>query len=378
MIRNNSVAYFDAEGQLHRTPRAPQRARPAGFLERYEQRLAYYDCFRYGDDVLLVGPPAYGFEEKTRRFQFAALPGALALEAKTFQSVSVRLTRLTNVPKDVRDILVRTPDGQELSLVIQPSSITEFSGSRLLFTMSKDNDLAWIAEWARYHRRFHGTDAVVFFDNGSSRYGMDEIEAVIAQQGIDKVAVHSWPYLYGTPDPAIRNNPFYTLFPQVSSMSVVLRRYGAQSVGILNCDIDELTGVSSGESIYACAKRSAKGLIVMRGRYIEPMVSHGGEPKGDHRDYWHYQADPKLSTSRPKKWCLDPQRDWVKSLAVHPYMHWIENRPWFSKTMSDDVFYRHFRAINTNWKDKRTETRPAPDQRLMVDEFYKRQAEEQA
>jgi hypothetical protein len=65
--------------------------------------------------------------------------------------------------------------------------------------------------------------------------------------------------------------------------------------------------------------------------------------------------DPRARESRPRKWALDPMRDWVQNLAVHPYMHWIEGRPAFGKTTPPNTFYWHFRGISTNWKDRRTD-----------------------
>lgn len=365
MLRAHSPAILDDSSPLRRTTRAPGRARQASFYDRYEQRVLYYDCFRSGRDVLLVGPPPYGLGAA----QFVGQPSNVALKVKTYKSESVMITRLADVPAGVTSIRVMLDSGESFTLPVQRSSVAEFSGSRLLFTMSKDNELAWIAEWARYHARVHGTDGVVFFDNGSTRYEMGDVAATIAAQGIGRVAVHSWPYIYGAPDPAVRLNPFYTQFLQVASMSVVLRRYGMASTGILNCDIDELVRTPPGTTIYDLVQQSPQGLIVMRGRYMEP-VPNDGALRGDHRDYPRYLADTKLATSRPKKWALDPSHDWVKSLKVHPYMHWIENRPFFSKSTPDGVFYRHFRAINTNWKDRRTESLPSAGQALLVDQDY--------
>ncbi len=327
--------------------------------------MLYYDCFRSGRDVLLVGPPPYGLGGA----RFSGLPGKASLDAKTYRSESVVITRLANVSAEVTAIEVLVDSGERFDLPVQPSSVAELSGARLLFTMSKDNELAWIAEWARYHARVHGADAVVFFDNGSTRYEMTEIAATISDQGIGRVAVHSWPYIYGAPDTAVRLNPFYTQFLQVASMSVVLRRYGMASAGILNCDVDELVATPAGKTIYDLVQQSPQGLIVMRGRYMEP-VPNDGALFGDHRDYSRYLADTKLATSRPKKWALDPSRGWVSNLKVHPYMHWIENRPFFSKSTPEGVFYRHFRAINTNWKDRRTEILPEAGQDLVVDQDY--------
>ncbi|ODT75813.1 MAG: hypothetical protein ABS76_33130 [Pelagibacterium sp. SCN 64-44] len=332
--------------------------------------MLYYDCFRSGPDVLLIGPPPYGLVSALHKATMTGLPGNISLASSSYRSESVMITRLVDVPSDVAAIRIALKSGETFTLNVQPSSVAEFSGARLLFTMSKDNELAWISEWARYHSRVHGTDAVVFFDNGSQRYTLAEIAATIAAQGISRVAIHSWPYIYGAPDPAVRLNPFYTQFLQVASMSVMLRRYGLNSAGILNCDIDELAATPRDSSIYDLVQKSPQGLIVMQGRYMEPVPNSDAVPFGDHRDYIRYLADPTLSTSRPKKWALDPSRHWVQNLKVHPYMHWIENRPFFSKTTPEGVFYRHFRAINTNWKDRRTENLPETGQALIVDQDY--------
>jgi hypothetical protein len=48
-------------------------------------------------------------------------------------------------------------------------------------------------------------------------------------------------------------------------------------------------------------------------------------------------------------------------------MHWIEGRPWFSKSTPAGVFYRHFRGINTNWKHERTEPRHDSHDELVQD-----------
>jgi hypothetical protein len=199
-------------------------------------------------------------------------------------------------------------------------------------------------------------DAIVLFDNGSSRYGIGDLQAKLAGvAGIEKLVIESWPYRYGMTDAAFVVNPFYILFLQVSSMSVVLRRYGARAYGILNCDVDELAVAPKGQSVLDIAKQSRHGLLVMKGRYVEAVAEAGAPAVKTHRHFQHHLADLKKADGGPTKWALDPTRKWVENLAVHPYMHWIQGRPLFGKLMLDDAYYRHFRGINTNWKDNRTE-----------------------
>ncbi|KKC39673.1 hypothetical protein WH87_05860 [Devosia epidermidihirudinis] len=318
--------------------------------------------------VLLVGPPPYNLGKAIRQSQITSWPGGTLLKPRFYSSESVMITELSGVAEAATTIRVALPDGQSFQLPIGANSVGRFAGRRVLFTMSKDNDLAWITEWTRYHAKMQSADAVVFFDNGSSRYDPAEIAGAIQAGGIDLAAVHSWPYVYGAPDPAVRLNPFYTQFLQVGSMSVMLRRYGMAAFGLLNCDIDELAATPEGTTIFDLADQSKQGLIVMRGRYIEPIADASSPAQArTHRHYSHFLADPARALSRPKKWALQPTRPWVRNLAVHPYMHWIENRPWFSKETPSGVFYRHFRAIHTNWKDQRTETGHLASEALLRD-----------
>jgi hypothetical protein len=250
-------------------------------------------------------------------------------------------------------------------LPIQPNNSPAFTGRRVLFGVNHDNPLEWIAEWARWHAQVHGTDAVILFDNGSTRYEPAAIaETLAAIPGMLRVAVPSWPYAFGMTDRRVLVNPYWAHFLQIASMSVVLRRFGAHAAALLNCDIDELAATHSGRSIYETLAETRAGLSVFRGIWIEPATSSPA-PR-DHRDYVMRQKDPRLARSAARKWVLDPKREWLEKLDVHPYWHWIARRPAGSKSMPSDAFYRHFRAINTGWKEDRTRARDASG--LEVDE----------
>ena len=252
--------------------------------------------------------------------------------------------------------------GEHLSLPVQPNVCAELTGKRLLFTINKNNDLAWIREWAEYHARLHGTDAIVLFDNASTRYDVKEVHGVLASvPGVTHVGVHYWPYSFGPRDPAVLKDDHWGRFLQIASMSVVLRRYGERAYGLLDCDIDELAGTHSGTSIYDLAHGSRGGLVVFRGTWIEAS-GQGAR----HRDYTQHLSDPKAAHSPQRKWALDPTRPWVRRLSVQPYWHWIQGRAMFSKSMPDDALYWHFKAINTNWKQDRTK---APEGALVRDDL---------
>jgi hypothetical protein len=358
---------------FRRKPRAPSRPRPREFIETFEQRVLFYDAFWHcdGERILLVGPPPLNLSWEYHTARFTALPLDFWLGSRFFISESVMITELTNAPPDTTEIVAHI-GGRDFVLPIRRNFAAELDGRNVIFTMSRDNDLGWIAEWARYHARVQGVDAVVLFDNGSTRYAPEDIEAaLLAVPELARIAVLSWPQAYGAPDRAVLNNPFYPLFLQIASMSVALRRFAPLAHGLLNCDIDELVATPRGTTIFDLLDRTWRGLIVMRGRNMEAVPTPGA-PAGSrtHRDFPYYLSDPKARQSRQKKWAVQPTRAWTHSLRVHPYMHWLRGRPWLSKSTPPGVFYRHFRGISTGWKDNRTIAPNLPPDALGRDDAF--------
>ena len=354
----NSYAALPFDNPVRRLPRVPDRKRPAAFNTAFDDRTLFYDCFWHADGtrILLVGPPWVNMEAGHRLASYVAMPSGTKLTPKFHRSLSTMITELGGAAAgtDAVEVLFA---GAKLSLVVQPNSCRDLAGRKLLFSINKNNDLAWIREWAAFHARMHGTDGVVLVDNASTLYEPGEILATLqAVPGIAYAAVASWPYSFGPIDPAVKANPYWSRFLQIGSMSMVLRRYGELCYGLLDCDIDELASTRSGRSIYDLAHDSRGGLVAFRGTWIEAVPSG----HGPHRDYSQRLSDPKKALSRQRKWALDPSRPWVRRLSVHPYWHWIEGRAWFSKSMPEDARYWHFKGINTNWKQART-TPPAGD-----------------
>ena len=367
----HSPAFLPPAGPVRRHPRSPWIRRPQSFYDRFEDRAIVYDCFWHddGERILLVGPPPLGLGMQAARYE--AFPSGVRLQARLHVSASVAITELTGAPAGTLSIKLMLGEN-DFTLPVGENLSPQLAGRRIVFTMSQDNDLAWIAEWARYHVRVQQADTVIVFDNASKRYRPQDIEnALLPIPGLRFAAVQSWPYRYGSPDRAILSNPYYTLFLQIGAMSVVLRRYGARAYGILNCDIDELVATPANTSVFDRAHASRSGLLVMRGRFIEPVPLPGSPSVGlTHRHYGFRCKDPSRSLSRQKKWAIDPTRRWFADLGVHPYMHWIHGRPLFSKTQPDDVFYRHFRAIHNGWKDKRAEAGSIDPDRLTLDRDF--------
>lgn len=351
-VVDTSAAVLCDSGSLRRRPRFPWRTRPAEFDKGFDSLTLFHDCFRHadGERVLLVGPPLRNLRRAFDNARFAVDGTPMDLRVRVHTSITVTIAAVSDVPPGARTITLEV-GGQSFTLTIQPNFSDRLAGSRLLFTTSRNNKPEWLTAWAEYHHRFHGVDAVVLFDNGSTNLDIDSIRAALAKSGVPEIFVVPWDRIYGAYDPGVLINPYWARFLPMSAMSVALRRFGAKARGILNCDVDELVHVRSEPDIFAALDRTPHGLLVMHGTWIETGPSE--KRFGDHRDYAYRLRDTAARRCTQRKWVLDPRRPWVADLGVHPYFHWIEGRPRGAKTMTQDAFYWHFKAINTNWKTAR-------------------------
>lgn len=358
-----------AEGSaLRRQPKLPGRKRPASFHAAFEDKVLFYDVFRHPDGrrVLLVGPPLLNLATHFESARFEALPSRATLTPLRHESLSVILWEM-QAPSGTSAIRL-TLAGETHDIPLRASVAEKFAGRRILTNLNRDNDLDWIEEWARYHARRHGADAVVIFDNGSTRYAPGDVaERLASVPGMKDIAVNSWPQKYGPVDPAVRVNPYWPRFLQIASLSVALRRFAPAATGLMNCDVDELLAPGDGPVFNQLAS-SRFGLIRFKGRWVPSIAAPDAPLNRTHRHYPY--RDPKRGRVSPGKWCLDPKRDWIAGdLGVHPYMHWIEGRPFAARFYDRRRFFWHFEGLNTGWKDARAKGAGLDAGRLETDEI---------
>jgi len=356
----HSPAFLPQDYSPLRKPRFGWRARPAEFGDNFESRALFYDVFWHADgkQVLLVGPPPRNLLPMLKRARYTVKGAKGRFKPRFFISQSVMIIALEGAPRDA-DILQFRVDDLEFMLPIGENLSDELAGRRVLFTMSKNNPLPWITAWADYHQRFHEVDAIVLIDNGSSAYTVAEIARALEKTRIKEIIIVSWPYTYGAIDGAVIFTPYWTHFLQIAGLSLALRRFAARAEGILNCDIDELATHRTERTIFSALKNTPQGLLAMPGAWIEAYPGTGEQ--SDHRNFYYRLTDPEARLCRSRKWILDPKKDWVQNLDIHPYMHWINRRPRGSKSMPKDAYYWHFKGINTNWKLERNKVAAGQD-----------------
>jgi len=330
-------------GFIRQPTRAPD-LRHGDFWERYDATTVIYDLFRTADPEMLLAicPPLHNLEQDLA-LRFRAEPSGEP--CRFTRQTRVNCDRLwISVPRGTERVVAETTIG-EVPLIPGPDMTDAFRDRRVVFTLSKDNDLVWIRDWAAYYARVHGVDAVVVYDNGSTRYSCADIEAALATvPELAVFAVIDWPFRYGPAD--YRRDLTVGLgdcdYCQAGALEHAARRMFSQAAAVINMDIDELLYAIDDIALFDALRGSQSGYLHIHGHWVEATPDNPS-PTRRHAAYSKsVRHEPPLSQST--KWVVDPRR-------LHPDAFWDIHHMRGADVDRSSVQFRfgHFRALNTNW-----------------------------
>ena len=341
---------LDASGPILREPPRPPAYRGPDYEKEFDYTTVFCDAFWSADgtSIVLIGPPLMNLK-RDLGLHFESGTAGTPCNHAIDHCISVDRVEV-EASADTDLLLVKSNLG-EFELAPQPNLADLFRGKRVIVTKNKDNELAWIHDWALFHQKRHGCDAVLIYDTGSTRYGPQEIgEALSSIQGLDEIAVIDWPFPWGVAEGAKDSK-----FSQMVILEHARFRLLSGARSVLQGDVDELVLTKDGESVFQLAEGSAAGYLRYSGLWVDVIDGNGPGSAGEdvaerrHRDYCHVQtgADRKVGT----KWTCVPAR-------IRPDAQWTVN--WIGLDHSDDnskdkeltsrISLRHFKAINTGWR----------------------------
>src|SRR5882724_1526438 len=202
-----SPIILDPTMRLRRQSPRPHALRQADFDDRFDFDTLFYDVFRHPDNnrVLMIGPALYNLASLFRGITIVARPSNTNCAFRRFD-----MDRLTRVEIDA-------PAGEFLATVSAPET-ANYKSLRVLCTISKNNDLAWICDWARYNRDVHGAQAILLYDNTSAHYDLNELISRLGDVGgLAFVGVVPFPFRFGPPGLGLRNS-WDSNFLQIGSL----------------------------------------------------------------------------------------------------------------------------------------------------------------
>lgn len=335
----------------------PVELRNAIYAERFDWKTLFYDVYRSGPDVVLQGPPLFNLLERLRQSD---------LFAGAFRRLFPRARHFAQ--KKRGEIWLRTDADQitfsgllgSFDLEVQPEEHHRFAGKRVLLTLSKDNEIRWIIDWARFHRHLHGADALLFYDNASTRYDADELRRRLGEALPDMaIEVIDWPYIYGPqagPGWAVNGvEPDWDSdYCQVGVLQHARFRFLRDAKSVMHNDVDELVIGNQGRGIFEATEKSRTGLVKFEGRWISVVGEKPVDPALCRHADFVFDEGLELPNS-PPKWCIRPQ-------AFSRQISWGVHNIFGAKgneVASEEFLFRHFRGVTTNWNYERwSDTQP--------------------
>lgn len=347
LIRNTSSATIPPQIELSRRAPRPLKERQRDYVEKFDYKTLFYDIFESGDRIRFSGPPLRNLEPIFQIARYTTF-GRSRTDVPEFrqawktQNSSFASGARKNGPAATRQIAIEA--GQlEIVTDIQTDDNYIFDNKKVLFTLSKNNDLTWIRDWAKFYSSIHGVNAILFYDNGSDAYKSEEILDVLSRiDGIDTAVVVNWPFKYG-PGGTTGTN-WDSDYCQYSAIEHARWRFLQRAAGALNNDIDELVVSNDGRSVFDWLAESKSGAIAYAGRWILNVGNGDGTPL--HSDFRYSNPSVPACT---KKWCVDPRR---MPQDVQWNVHSFGSG--FSADSPEGISHRHFVGINSNWKRNRT------------------------
>jgi hypothetical protein len=220
------------------------------------------------------------------------------------------------------------------------------AGLNTIYTLSRDNDLNWLRDWARFHVEHHNLQAIILFDNGSTAYDLATIDKTLsAVSGIQQVRIINADLPFGPLNEDCENRT-EAKFLQIAMLNLARDRFLPRCRAWLNLDVDELLISPKGENIFDATIKSLWGHLTFKGYWHYPDDNAATPIKHeDHRFIRHGDAPC------PTKYSLKPT-GLFGNFALQ--VHCLEKINRKFNSAGDRFWFAHCHGISTSWKYKRT------------------------
>jgi len=349
----SAIAYQSSWG-FKREPARPNDLRidycgGMRFDDNFDWDTAWYDAITVGNNtLLLIGPPLYDRKGWINQNVTFTDDRGIRLPCQFMELDRVCYTALTTGRP--LSSLTMEHGGSSTTIKVNHND-GRFDGRKTMVTLQKNNPIEWIQQWIEYHGRVHGIDGYLIYDNGSTDYSALELEERLSDLPY-QITIVEWPYPYGPQ--GSDHAPWDSDYGQYVMLEHAKYRYLANAALVLNNDIDELIvtrGVSI-DQIKDYLNTSLSGCLRYKGIWIEPYdidkgISASKTPFFERHIRDYYCTDDNNKIGIGYKWMLIPWK--------HMNNQWLVHHIHAQMMESDQLYYAHHLALNTNWSWKRDE-----------------------
>ena len=333
--------------------------RDAAYHSGYDRTTLWYDAFWRDGAVTIIAPPLMNL----KRPVFGAaitLDGRPARLRRVARFQRYEILRIA-APRPPEEIVLRGRDWA-LKSGVAHAETERLAGKNVILTISRDNELDWIRDFALFHKKTQGAEAVLFIDNGSGEYAPEAVAELLRSCGLQPLVVTA-PLPYGPVLEGARHKHAAKFF-RTAMLNVARLRFLPAARAVLNVDIDELVW-SEGKSVFDMAAESMIGFAPFAGRWRNPGPDAGQPPS--HADHlWRRN----ILKDCPAKYAVAPGR---LAGRLSWDVHRLERLPFKDRFLRKDAGYWHCSGISTGWKYVQRLTRRGGDG---IDEHMARRLED--
>jgi hypothetical protein len=311
--------------------------------EAVDSDTLFYDVFQSDEPgkIYAVGPPL------KRRFRGFLKAADLSIDGTPATMREISASRRACIIEITANVtaaatLEITHPKMSFNIAISRSHVANYAGLNTLFTLSRNNTLDWVRDWARHHVETQGVEAIILFDNASDIYGADALCDVLSSiAGLKTFDVLPAPFQYG---PAGMNRELTSArYLQFGLFEITRLRFLQNAAGVLNMDIDELAHGPAATTVFDAAAHNDAGFLTLPGSWRYPEQ---GAPL-THASHTLRRAD--LDEPMYPKWCLIPSGP---QLGKSWRTHGIKGLP---DQLQQEFGFFHCRMISENWHYDRSE-----------------------
>lgn len=327
-----------------RVPPRPAHLQPDDYNDKFDFSTLSFDTFFSENKIVFSGPPLYGLEKLIEQGSFQLDHQDYSKNVAVTHFDRLQANHIQNIDQQPNE-LTWTYEDLTIHTTINDNFLNEFKDKKVLFTLSKNNKFEWIYDWILFYKKYHDIDTVLFYDNNSDNYTLDELKTYLLEKDINvDVYLVPWNFKYG-PQGGIYSGkgktPWDSDYCQYGMFEHAKHRFLKYSAGVINADIDELIITPNNESIFKLLA-GHQGLLYP-GYWIQSIAL---DPNQETR-FYNYAYRSKADQHTDNKWCINPSK-------IDDQIQWKVHsiRKTTLKSIKG-VYYAHFKAINYNWKTQR-------------------------
>ncbi|MBD3680100.1 MAG: hypothetical protein HUJ27_17070 [Rhodobacteraceae bacterium] len=323
----------------HRRIRAvTARKQGAGSEEKYDFSTLFYGAVQAGDEIILICPKLLNFQKELKQAKIL-LDGKKAGRPRIRNYYRHSMVHIP-APGPTGTVRIELQSGAVIEHPVAQPRFDLFRGLNCEMLISKNNRLEWIEEHVTHHVRNHHLEGLVFIDNGSTDYGLQDIEKALSGAGLKSCVIMSMPFPWGGQN--FRPYVNKELFLQTAAYNLVKWKYLFHARAVLRVDVDEILHENQIGNVFDLTEKSHFGFQVFDGakRYPRPE-STAPFAYSDHT----FRMDPDRVGGG--NWCLKPDGK-LKNFQWR--CHNLEGFPLKRLVKLPGSWYYDCEGVTTGWK----------------------------